>query len=133
MLLKDKMADIIGIAYPFRVDDTTGRVVLSEGNNHIKDAISRIIQYSKFDLIGEDIGSGARDRIFDVKSGLMISDLIADVKYAIAIGIPEITDVFVTLLKTDEQEGIGTEPHFIIAVKYSIKEGGGEDSTQVLL
>jgi hypothetical protein len=127
------MADTIGIAYPFRVDDATGRVVLSEGNNHIKEAVHRIIQYSKYDLIGEDIGSGARDRIFDVKSGLMISDLIADVKYAIEKGILEIEDVFVTLVKTEEQQGIGTEPHFIIAVKYSIKEGGEEDSTQVLL
>lgn len=127
------MADTIGISFPFRVDDRTGRVVLSEGNNHIKDAISRIIQYGKYDLIGEDIGSGARERIFDVKSGLMISDLISDVKSAIVREVPEVENVFVSLVKTDEQAGLGTEPHFIIAVKYDIKEGGGEDSTKVLL
>jgi len=116
----------VGISYPFRISRTTGRVVLSSGDNHIKEAIRRVIQYAKYGLVGERIGSGARERIFDVKSGTMLGSLIANCKYAIDNHVPEVTNVFVSVVKDENDETL-------IVVKYKIKETAETDSTQVLL
>lgn len=83
-----------GWRFPVRVDSTTGRILLSEGEDDIAEAIRVILMTSKGErIMRPDFGSGLKDFVFGTMDGTTLRMLETDLERAITVWEPRVTDV----------------------------------------
>ncbi|MBB6735600.1 GPW/gp25 family protein [Cohnella zeiphila] len=83
-----------GWKFPVQVDATTGRMLMSEGEDDIAEAIRVILLTSRGErVMRPDFGSGLRDFVFRTMDGTTLTMLQSDLKRAITVWEPRVRDV----------------------------------------
>ncbi|MFB9275287.1 GPW/gp25 family protein [Cohnella cellulosilytica] len=86
-----------GWKFPIAVDATTGRFLLSEGEDDIAEAIRIILMTSRGErVMRPDFGCGLRDFAFGTTDETTLRLLETDITQAITVWEPRVTDVEVT-------------------------------------
>ncbi|MFC4600195.1 GPW/gp25 family protein [Cohnella hongkongensis] len=86
-----------GWRFPIAVDATTGRFMLSEGEDDIAEAIRLILMTSRGErVMRPDFGCGLRDFAFGTTDETTLRLLETDITQAITVWEPRVTDVEVT-------------------------------------
>ncbi|MFC5702282.1 GPW/gp25 family protein [Cohnella faecalis] len=95
-----------GWKFPVQVDKTTGRFLLSEGEDDIAEAVRVILMTSKGErVMRPSFGCGLRDFAFGTMDETSLRLLETDVCEAITVWEPRVTDVEVTALPDDSEPG----------------------------
>ncbi|MBN2982780.1 MULTISPECIES: GPW/gp25 family protein [Cohnella] len=83
-----------GWRFPVRADATTGRMLLSEGEDDIAEAIRIILMTSKGErLMRPDFGCGLRDYVFGTMDATTLRLLESDAQRAITVWEPRVKNV----------------------------------------
>ena len=86
-----------GWKFPVSVDATTGRFLLSEGEEDIAEAIRIILMTSKGErVMRPDFGCGLKDYVFGTMDETSLRLMESDIREAITIWEPRVTQVSVS-------------------------------------
>ena len=95
-----------GWKFPIAVDATTGRFLLSEGEDDIAEAIRIILMTSRGErVMRPDFGCGLRDFVFGTTDETTLRLLETDITQAITVWEPRVRDVEVTTKLDPSQPG----------------------------
>ena len=95
-----------GWKFPVSVDATTGRFLLSEGEEDIAEAIRIILMTSKGErVMRPDFGCGLKDYVFGTMDETSLRLMESDIREAITIWEPRVTKVTVTAAADPGQIG----------------------------
>lgn len=95
-----------GWKFPVSVDATTGRFLLSEGEEDIAEAIRVILMTSRGErVMRPDFGCGLRDYVFGTMDETSLRLMESDIREAITVWEPRVRDVEVTVSVDDSREG----------------------------
>ncbi|QTH40302.1 GPW/gp25 family protein [Cohnella sp. LGH] len=95
-----------GWKFPIAVDATTGRFLLSEGEDDIAEAIRIILMTSRGErVMRPDFGCGLRDFVFGTTDETTLRLLETDITQAITVWEPRVRDVEVTAKLDPSQPG----------------------------
>lgn len=116
----------IGISYPFRIDRNTGRVILTSNTNHIRDAVKRIIEYGRYDLVGEAIGSGIREQVFDVSPQPLSNLISVNITRSLTNYVPDIDKIKVYATRIEDGK-------IKIVIRFRIIETGMSETVETVV
>ncbi|GBG06849.1 MULTISPECIES: GPW/gp25 family protein [Paenibacillus] len=106
-----------GWKFPVQVDKTTGRIMMSEGEEDIKEAIRIIIRTSKGErLMRPDFGCGLKDFVFGTMDDMSMQLIASDVKEAIRDWEPRIKDIEVKAQPDPSMNG-----RVLLEVSYTVR------------
>lgn len=106
-----------GWKFPVQVDKTTGRIMMSEGEEDIKEAIRIIIRTSKGErLMRPDFGCGLKDFVFGTMDDMSMQLIASDVKEAIRDWEPRIKDIEVKAQPDPSMNG-----RVLLEVSYAVR------------
>ncbi|WP_276357836.1 GPW/gp25 family protein [Cohnella caldifontis] len=95
-----------GWKFPISVDATTGRVLMSEGEEDIADAIRIILMTSKGErVMRPDFGCRLKEFAFGTMDETSLRLIESDVREAITVWEPRVTDVEVEATADDALSG----------------------------
>jgi hypothetical protein len=95
-----------GWKFPVSVDATTGRFLLSEGEEDIAEAIRVILMTSRGErVMRPEFGCGLRDYVFGTMDETSLRLMETDIREAITVWEPRVRDVEVSVSVADSQEG----------------------------
>lgn len=96
-----------GWKFPIQVDGQNGKVLVSEYEEDIKEAIHIIIMTRKGErVMRPDFGCDIHDHLFDVIDYTMLKQMEAKVQNALVYWEPRITDIEVTAEANFEHENL---------------------------
>ncbi|OUS78202.1 baseplate protein [Paenibacillus sp. MY03] len=106
-----------GWKFPVQVDKTTGRIMMSEGEEDIKEAIRIIIRTSKGErLMRPDFGCGLKDFVFGTMDDMSMQLIASDVREAIRDWEPRIKDIEVKAQPDPSMNG-----RVLLEVSYTVR------------
>lgn len=106
-----------GWKFPVQVDKATGRFLLSEGEEDIAEAIRIILKTSKGErVMRPDFGCGLNEFVFESTDETTLRLLEADIRQAITIWEPRVTDVEVEATLDESQPG-----RLLISITYVVR------------
>ncbi len=128
-----------GFKFPIQVDEITGKMKTSSYEEDIKEAIYIILMTKKGErIMNPDFGCGAFEYVFDTMDYTTLSMMEREVREALTLWEPRITDLEVNLEVDDIQEGcvqvkIGytvrsTNNPYNLVFPFYINEGFGENA-----
>jgi len=95
-----------GWKFPVQVDRATGRLLLSEGEEDIAEAIRIILKTSKGErVMRPDFGCGLNDFVFDTMDDTTLRLLESDITQAITVWEPRVKDVEVEVTQDESRPG----------------------------
>lgn len=95
-----------GWKFPVQVDRATGRLLLSEGEEDIAEAIRIILKTSRGErVMRPDFGCGLNDFVFDTMDDTTLRLLESDITQAITVWEPRVKDVEVEVTQDDSKPG----------------------------
>ncbi|WP_027088187.1 GPW/gp25 family protein [Cohnella panacarvi] len=95
-----------GWKFPVQVDRATGRLLLSEGEEDIAEAIRIILKTSRGErVMRPDFGCGLNDFVFGTMDDTTLRLLESDIRQAITVWEPRVTDVEVEVTQDDSKPG----------------------------
>lgn len=107
-----------GFQFPPRVDATTGRFIMSEGEDDIKEAIYLILKTRLQERpMCPDFGCDIERYVFDLPDGRAERGLVDTVTTALARWEPRIENIQVTLNKERISEGI-----LLVEIGYTVRK-----------
>lgn len=128
-----------GFKFPIQVDEITGKMKTSSYEEDIKEAIYIILMTKKGErVMNPDFGCGAYEYVFDTMDYTTLSMMEREVREALTLWEPRITDLEVNLEVDEAQEGcvqvkIGytvrsTNNPYNLVFPFYINEGFGENA-----
>lgn len=128
-----------GFKFPIQVDEITGKMKTSSYEEDIKEAIYIILMTKKGErVMNPDFGCGAYEYVFDTMDYTTLSMMEREVREALTLWEPRITDLEVNLEVDETQEGcvqvkIGytvrsTNNPYNLVFPFYINEGFGENA-----
>jgi len=95
-----------GWKFPVSVDATTGKFLLSEGEDDIAEAIRIILMTSRGErVMRPDFGCGLKDYVFGTMDDTSLRLMESDIREAIMIWEPRVTQVTVNATADSAQSG----------------------------
>lgn len=95
-----------GWKFPVQVDRATGRFLLSEGEEDIAEAIRIILKTSRGErVMRPDFGCGLNDFVFGTTDDTTLRLLESDIRQAITVWEPRVTDVEVEVTQDEGKPG----------------------------
>jgi phage baseplate assembly protein W len=95
-----------GWKFPIQVNPNTGRILMSENEQDISEAITIILQTSKGErVMKSDFGCGLRRFVFDLTDEVTMRKIEEDIREAIMIWEPRVGDVDIKAIKDTEVPG----------------------------
>ncbi|QNU66043.1 GPW/gp25 family protein [Ruminiclostridium herbifermentans] len=95
-----------GWKFPIQVNPNTGRILMSENEQDISEAITIILQTSKGErVMKSDFGCGLRRFVFDLTDEVTMRKIEEDIREAIMIWEPRVGDVDIKAHKDTEIPG----------------------------
>ncbi len=95
-----------GWKFPVQVDRATGRLLLSEGEEDIAEAIRIILKTSRGErVMRPDFGCGLNDFVFDTMDDTTLRLLESDITQAITVWEPRVKDVEVEVTQDESKPG----------------------------
>ncbi len=106
-----------GWKFPVQVDPNTGRILMSENEQDISEAITIILQTSKGErVMKSDFGCGLRRFVFDLTDEVTMRKMEEDIREAIMIWEPRVGEVEIKALKDTEVHGkINIDIHYTVS------------------
>ncbi|MCD9025830.1 GPW/gp25 family protein [Cohnella silvisoli] len=106
-----------GWKFPIAVDATTGRFLLSEGEEDIAEAIRIILMTSRGErVMRPEFGCGLRNFVFGTTDETTMRLLESDITQAITVWEPRVTDVEVEARLDESQSG-----RMLLIVNYIVR------------
>ncbi len=105
-----------GWKFPVQVNPKTGRILMSENEQDISEAITIILQTSKGErVMKSDFGCGLRRFVFDLTDEVTMRKMEEDIREAIMIWEPRVGEVDIKALKDTEVPGkINIDIHYTV-------------------
>ncbi len=105
-----------GWKFPIQVNPNTGRILMSENEQDISEAITIILQTSKGERVMKgDFGCGLRRFVFDLTDEVTMRKIEEDIREAIMIWEPRVGEVDIKALKDTEVPGkINIDIHYTV-------------------
>lgn len=105
-----------GWKFPIQVNPNTGRILMSENEQDISEAITIILQTSKGErVMKSDFGCGLRRFVFDLTDEVTMRKMEEDIREAIMIWEPRVGEVDIKALKDTEVPGkINIDIHYTV-------------------
>lgn len=105
-----------GWKFPIQVNPNTGRILMSENEQDISEAITIILQTSKGErVMKDDFGCGLRRFVFDLTDEVTMRKIEEDIREAIMIWEPRVGEVDIKALKDTEVPGkINIDIHYTV-------------------
>lgn len=95
-----------GFRFPIQVDEMTGRMKTSSYEEDIKEAIYIILMTKKGErVMNPEFGCGAHDYAFDTMDYTTLSIMEQEVREALTLWEPRITDLDVNLIVDEKKDG----------------------------
>lgn len=128
-----------GFKFPIQVDEITGKMKMSSYEEDIKEAIYIILMTKKGErIMNPDFGCGAYEYVFDTMDYTTLSMMEREVREALTLWEPRITDLEVNLEVDETQEGCvlvkidytvrSTNNPYNLVFPFYINEGFGENA-----
>lgn len=128
-----------GFKFPIQVDEITGKMKTSSYEEDIKEAIYIILMTKKGErVMNPDFGCGAYEYVFDTMDYTTLSMMEREVREALTLWEPRITDLEVNLEVDETQEGCvqvkidytvrSTNNPYNLVFPFYINEGFGENA-----
>lgn len=128
-----------GFKFPIQVDEITGKMKTSSYEEDIKEAIYIILMTKKGErIMNPDFGCGVHDYVFGTMDYTSLNMMEREVKEALMLWEPRITDLNVNLEVDEEEEGCviiyidyvvrSTNNPYNLVFPFYMNEGFGENA-----